>query len=181
MMKRYLFLAITALVFLGSAGAQNVFNCSSFASTGTCGVGSGQNFRLAGGVAALSGSQLNFIPAGTTHAGTGLNYFTPVNAQSFTANFTFVPNGQNVAFVLQNTNNNSGYDGTSSLLVRAAKRVFSRHFVHFRRQTIFSHWNWTRTARSRRTDRSLIVPRRSINRANHRAYPMMMGLTIPYE
>jgi hypothetical protein len=128
MTKKYLFLAITALVFLGSAGAQNVFNCSSFASTGTCGVGSGQNFRLAGGVAALSGSQLNFIPAGTTHAGTGLTYFTPVNAQSFTANFTFVPNGQNVAFVLQNTNNTPGYDGASFVAGAGCEAGFFQAF-----------------------------------------------------
>ena len=130
-MKRYLFLAITALVFLGSAGAQNVFNCSSFTSTGTCGVGGGQNFRLAGGVAALSGSQLNFIPAGTTHAGTGLNYFTPVNAQSFTANFTFVPNGQNVAFVLQNTNNTPGYDGNSFVAGAGCEAGFFQAFGSF--------------------------------------------------
>jgi hypothetical protein len=131
MMKKYLFLAITALVLLGSAGAQNVFNCSSFAATGTCGVGGSQNFRLAGGVAALSGSQLNFIPAGTTHAGTGLNYFTPVNAQSFTANFTFVPNGQNVAFVLQNTNNTPGYDGNSFVAGAGCEAGFFQAFGSF--------------------------------------------------
>jgi hypothetical protein len=132
-MKRYLFLAITALGLLGSAGAQNVFNCSSFTSTGTCGVGGSQNFRLApgGGPGTLSGSQWDLIPADTTHAGSGLNYFTQVNVQSFTANFTFVPNGSNVAFVLQNTNNTPGYDGNVFVAGAGCEAGFYQAFGSF--------------------------------------------------
>jgi hypothetical protein len=34
-----------------------------------------------------------------------------VNDQAFTARFRFVPNGQNIAFVIQNSNNNPTFDG----------------------------------------------------------------------
>jgi hypothetical protein len=40
-----------------------------------------------------------------------LEYRTPVNVQKFTSTFTFVPNGQNVAFVLNNATNNPPNDG----------------------------------------------------------------------
>jgi hypothetical protein len=46
------------------------------------------------------------IPTGAVHAAMSLNYQTPVDDQAFTASFTFVPNGQNIAFVIQNSNNN---------------------------------------------------------------------------
>jgi hypothetical protein len=87
----------------------NVISCSSgFTSSGACGAGAGQNLVFAGnGGVALSGSQVNLIPAATTHDSSALNYHAAVNVQAFTAAFTFVPNGQNIAFVLQNNTNSS--------------------------------------------------------------------------
>jgi hypothetical protein len=42
-----------------------------------------------------------------------LNYQTQVNIQAFTASFTFIPNGQNIAFVIQNSNNNPYFNGSA--------------------------------------------------------------------
>ena len=42
-----------------------------------------------------------------------MQYQTQVNVQAFTTSFTFIPNGQNVSFVLNNSNNNGG-DNTYS-------------------------------------------------------------------
>ena len=109
-----LFLAVMALGLLIPSYGQNVINCpSGFASTGSCGVGSGQPLQIfnGGGTPSLSGSQILLIPTGITHGVSGFNYQTLVNVQSFTASFTFVPNGQNVAFVIQNSNNNTYFNG----------------------------------------------------------------------
>src|ERR1700758_4939576 len=94
-------LAVITLGLVLPSYGQNVFNCPSFASTGACGVGSGQAFNPIAGnnPPSVSGSRILFIPAGTVHQGTALNYTKTVNVQAFTTNFTFVPNGQNVAFV----------------------------------------------------------------------------------
>jgi hypothetical protein len=131
--KRYLFLAIMALGLLGSASAQSVLNCSSFSTTGACGVGGGQAFNPVGGTAppSVSGSRILFIPSGTTHQGTALNYTTKVNVQAFTAHFTFVPNGQNVAFVLQNTSNTPGYQGTNFVAGAGCEAGFFQAFGSF--------------------------------------------------
>jgi len=103
-MKRYLFPALIAFGFLIPASAQTtVFNCSTFATTGTCGVGGGQNFRNNGSTIKPS-PNITFIPTGTIHAAGVLWWYTPVNIQQFTSTFTFVPNGQNFAFVVQNCN-----------------------------------------------------------------------------
>jgi hypothetical protein len=86
----------------------NGFSCASgFTSSGTC------SFNLVGGGAGmgLSESKILLIKKGATHASGGAIYRTKVNDQAFTASFEFVPNGQNIAFVLQNNNNNPGYDG----------------------------------------------------------------------
>jgi hypothetical protein len=96
-----------------------IIDCpSGFASTGACGVAnigaSGKPFQIAGSGAspALSGSRVLLIPTRATHAGLSLNYQTQVNVQAFTSRFTFVPNGQNIAFVIQNsTNNPFGFNG----------------------------------------------------------------------
>ena len=99
--KRYLFLALIALGFLFPASAQ-VINCpSGFASSGSCGVsfiGTGcQAFAVVGrpngSYPVLSGSKVELIPRGATHAALRLIYQTPVNTQAFTSTFTFVPNG----------------------------------------------------------------------------------------
>ena len=88
-----------------------VINCASgFAATGDCGVSligsSGQAFAIVGSqngtTPILVGSQVDLIVAGAQHNAISLNYLTPVNVQAFTATYTFVPNGWNLAFVLEN-------------------------------------------------------------------------------
>ena len=99
-----------------------VINCSSgFAATGSCGVSvdgyTANSFLATGGPnvgANLSGSQLNMIPSGSTHSAVGTIYQTAVNVQAFTATYTFVPNGWNIAFVIENNTNLSGNGGTSA-------------------------------------------------------------------
>jgi Chitobiase/beta-hexosaminidase C-terminal domain len=104
----HLFLFLLALGCSIPASAQNaVFNCSTFTSSGSCGVGSGQNFRP-NGVVSLSAPKLTFIPTGQTHIDSSMWWSTPVNIQQFTSTFTFVPNGQNFAFVVQNNVGSSG-------------------------------------------------------------------------
>jgi hypothetical protein len=120
-MRRYLLLMAAVLGTLASASAQNVFSCpSGFSSSGSCGVSlpgaGGQPFAVVGtangSTPALNGSKVDLIPSGTTHAALSLNYQKLVNVNSFTASFTFVPNGQNIAFVLQNSNNGT-FNGAS--------------------------------------------------------------------
>ena len=115
--KRYLFLALIALGCLLPTSAQ-VINCpSGFASSGSCGVsfigGGGQPFAVVGSnngsTPALSGSAVDLIPTGGTHTALSMNYSTAVNIQAFSTTFTFIPNGWNIAFVLQNgTNSGNG-------------------------------------------------------------------------
>ena len=120
LIKQYLLLFAVVLGVLGSASAQ--ISCpSGFASSGSCGVSlvgaGGQPFQLVGTTngsnPGFSGSQIDLIPSGAQHVALSLNYKTQVNVQSFTSTFTFVPNGQNVAFVLQNSNNNPSFNGAS--------------------------------------------------------------------
>jgi Chitobiase/beta-hexosaminidase C-terminal domain len=109
-------LAVMTLgVLIPSYGQEtSIFNCpSGFKSSGLCGTnGSGGNFRLIGIYNSLSGSQILLIAAnGETHVASTANYTTLTNDEAFNAVFRFVPNGQNIAFYLQNNNNNSGFDG----------------------------------------------------------------------
>jgi len=90
-----------------------VINCpSGFSSTGSCAVSTnnGQAFWLVGGPngssPGLSGSQVDILPTGTSHAAMSLMYQTPVNVQTFSSTFTFVPNGQNLVFIINNSTNN---------------------------------------------------------------------------
>lgn len=118
-MRSKLILILFFLLLVRGWG-QSVFNCTSFSSTGTCGVGinaNGQTFRAnQSGTSApsISGSQLLLNPTGATHNVTTV-FYTPsqVDVRSFVATFTFIPNGQNLAFVLQNTTNQAGFQGTS--------------------------------------------------------------------
>jgi hypothetical protein len=128
---RYLFLVLVALGCLFPASAQ--VNCSSFSSTGTCGVGSGQGFNPIAGAnpPSVSGSRILLVPTGTTHQGTAVNYTTKVPVQAFTANFTFVPNGQNVAFVLQDTTDTPGYQGTDFVAGAGCEAGFFQAFGSF--------------------------------------------------
>jgi hypothetical protein len=128
LMKQYMLLLAVILGTLGSASAQSAFNCSSFSSTGACGVGGSQNFNPVGPAPSLSGSRILLVPSGTTHQGSAVNYTTKVNVQAFNANFTFVPNGQNVAFVLQNTSDTPGYQGTDFVAGAGCEAGFFQAF-----------------------------------------------------
>ncbi len=97
-----------------------IINCpSGFASAGPCGVsligGGGQPLAIVGSQngsnPGLSGSKVLLVPEGAVHVGLALNYQTQVNVQAFTSTFTFVPNGWNIAFVLNNSNNNPYFNG----------------------------------------------------------------------
>ena len=117
--KLLMFLALAAMALVTAApsyGQGTTFNCSSgFASsaaTGVCpvsasGPSSGQQhfYLVFGGPGTVSGSNVLLLPQGETHSPEALNWQQAVNVQAFTATFTFVPNGQNVAFVLQNNTN----------------------------------------------------------------------------
>jgi hypothetical protein len=93
-----------------------VFNCGSIHAWSTsafpangCGVNSNPypkastdffiNNTAAGNVAA---SSVELVPANGGHNGWGLIYYEPVNDQAFSTTFTFIPNGFNLAFTLNN-------------------------------------------------------------------------------
>jgi hypothetical protein len=69
---------------------------------------SAQVFNVRSASPVLSGTALDLLPTGTTHQGAGFIYQSPLNIQAFTSTFTFVPNGQNVTFTLQNNANAGG-------------------------------------------------------------------------
>jgi hypothetical protein len=109
----FLSLAMMVLGFLIPAYGQqtNEFTCGSFSSSGACGVAPyGAPFASISARASVSGSQVLLLPSNTTHESAAIIYQSLVPDQSFSSTFTFVPNGQNVAFVLENNNNNPGYD-----------------------------------------------------------------------
>jgi Chitobiase/beta-hexosaminidase C-terminal domain len=119
-MKR-LKLLLIALLALGLPALGQVFTCSSFVTTNTsCGVGglisgSGSAFKVVGttnGVTpALTSGNVIIAPSGGTHFALSMMYQTAVNVAAFTTVFNFVPNGQNIAFTINNCANNgsSGY------------------------------------------------------------------------
>jgi hypothetical protein len=158
LMKRYLFLALIAFGFLLPASAQ--ISCpSGFASSGSCGVatmgGGGQNFALVGTAngttPALNSSRVDLIPSGATHAALSLNYQKLVNVNSFTASFTFVPNGQNIAFVLQNSNNGT-FNGASFSSGAGCEAGFFQAFQPVPPNNIFAleldSWSYLGSAQS---------------------------------
>jgi Chitobiase/beta-hexosaminidase C-terminal domain len=109
-MKRPFILLIVALL-AGIAQAQSVFNCSSFvANTNTaCGISlvgaGGDPFAYVGSggtLPSVSSGRLYLMNNGNTHAVYAANYQAAVNVQAFSTTYTFIPNGWNVAFVLQN-------------------------------------------------------------------------------
>lgn len=103
------------------ACAQSVFNCSGFATSGTCGVSFifplSEPFYVVGAqnniTPSLSGSQVLMAPVGADHTALNLNYAAAaVNVEAFTSTFSFMPDGSNLSFVLQNnTNTNAGGGG----------------------------------------------------------------------
>lgn len=113
-------LAVMTLGVVKPSYGQNVINCpSGFASSGACKVVSGggsggPNFSILEGLGSLSGSGVLLMPTGESHMVSALNWQQAVNVQAFTASFTFVPNGQNISFVLNNnTNTQSGPAGAA--------------------------------------------------------------------
>jgi hypothetical protein len=113
-------LGATPIVQVANAQSPNaIFDCSGFAtsgsSTGTCeatiGTASSPYFIITGATGGsspgISGSSVLLMPAACQHCALALNYQQLVNIQQFQATFTFVSNGWNVAFVAQNSNNNS--------------------------------------------------------------------------
>ena len=104
-----------------------VFDCTGFGlsggTSGNCGVGGdisggsgsfGVNGTTGGSNPALVGSAVSLVPAGCGHCAISLNYQSVVvNVQKFQATFSFVPNGWNVSFVLNNTNNQSNFNGAT--------------------------------------------------------------------
>jgi hypothetical protein len=106
---------LVALLVSGLPAMGQVFNCSSgFTSTNTsCGVGgfvsgSGTAFKALGdnngSTPVLSGTQMNLVPANASHTALSFNFQTAVNVQAFTTVYSFIPDGQNVSFVMQNSN-----------------------------------------------------------------------------
>src|SRR5262249_53330728 len=93
-------------------------NCpSGFTSSGSsCGVSSNTGVGDAfwygpNALGSLVGSQMEMIPGGGTgHQAAGFLYQTQVNVQAFTSTFSFVPNGQNLAWVLNNSTNNPTFN-----------------------------------------------------------------------
>ena len=110
-MKRFsvLFFAVLALGLLVPACAQTIFSCSSFSTSGTCGAATGtsQNFRFgcSSSCPSVSGSQISLVNSSCTHCATGVGWHNTVNVQAFTSTFTFIPNNDNLAFVIQNNTN----------------------------------------------------------------------------
>jgi hypothetical protein len=64
-----------------------------------------------GSTPSVGGGVVTLVPANATHNALSLNYQTLVNIQAFNATFTFVPNGGNVSFILNNSNNGSTFNG----------------------------------------------------------------------
>jgi hypothetical protein len=105
------------LVLLGALPAMGqVFNCPSFTAGtgGACSMGTGgyNNLSYAFGTGGtLSSGVVDLVPVGSTHGAEAMWYNTAVNDQAFTATFTFVPNGYNLAFVVQNDTLQGGPNG----------------------------------------------------------------------
>jgi Chitobiase/beta-hexosaminidase C-terminal domain len=109
--NRYLLLGLMALGVILPASAQTtIFNCPSFtSSTGSCSVATGRSssFTLNGnGPPSVSGSQVLLMPTGAQHQADSVIWnSSAVNVQTFSTTFTFIPNGWNLAFVIQNNTN----------------------------------------------------------------------------
>jgi hypothetical protein len=124
-MKRLLIIALFLASMAGFSAHAQVFGpCKSgFIAGGSnaCSVapigGSGSDFALVGSGgtnASVSGGNVALNPSGNTHSVYALNWQNAVNVQAFTAEWTWIPNGWNMSFVIQNnTNTNSGPAGQS--------------------------------------------------------------------
>jgi Legume lectin domain/Bacterial Ig-like domain (group 2) len=128
---------VVALLLAASRLQAQVFNCSSgFASSGACQVGvlSGSGtFQVVGSqngsTPALSGTSVLLAPTGATHTALSLMYHAAaVNVQAFTTTFTFVPNGQNIAFTINNATGGS-FNGPSFSSGAGCEAGFFQAFV----------------------------------------------------
>ncbi len=142
-------LAVVTLGLLGPAAtAQNIFNCSSFSTSGKCGLSSvsGGTTDFRSNANALVGTSINLAPAGSGHSGYDVWYQTPVNVQAFTTTFTFVPGCCNVAFVVQNVTSEppaNAYSGGAG--AEAGSSQFAGGTILF--PTISLLWNLIRIVR----------------------------------
>jgi len=122
-MKHLLLLAVLALAIPAYAQTP-VFDCvNNFTQDGACGAqeyGYNYAFNENGGSVSVVNGHVQLMPNPGGHTASALIYVgpaanpngnMPVNVQAFTASWTFVPNGVNHAFVLENTNNVSGDSG----------------------------------------------------------------------
>lgn len=111
-------LILSVLVLVASlARAQTIFSCASFSSSGACGVAVNyplnETFFLVGSgngtTPGLVGSAVQLATANAVHTALSLNYsVAKVNDQAFQSTFTYVPNGWNLSFVLQNDTSTQG-------------------------------------------------------------------------
>ena len=60
----------------------------------------------------LSGTAAELFEPNKVHLALGFVYQTAVDVRAFTTTFTFVPDGQFIAFTFNNTNNVAGYEGS---------------------------------------------------------------------
>ena len=110
-------------------GLSPVFNCTGFATsgsdlTGNCGTrfpGSsfGTTMQLLGSfngsTPSISGTTAVLVPNAAQHNANNLNYeLAAVNVGQFSSTFTFVPDGQNIAFVLSNNTNTQAAGNASN-------------------------------------------------------------------
>ena len=109
------------------AGAQAIFNCSSGFNSSpltACGVAIpplgtyAGTFKCNTNYCAVSGTQFDLIQTGTSHGDGSIVYQTAENVQAFSSTFRFVPNGWNLAFVMEN--NTTGYDGAGPAFAAGA-------------------------------------------------------------
>jgi Chitobiase/beta-hexosaminidase C-terminal domain len=114
---RQLAIFLAVMVFFAAPSfAQDVFNCSPFNgdTSGTCsaqvaGAGS-PNFLIRNG-GSFGDGNVTLATAAPGHQTWNMNYYTPVNVQAFNTSFVFVPNGQNLAMIFNNSTNIPGYTG----------------------------------------------------------------------
>ncbi len=110
---------LVALSFVPASAQTSVFNCSGFNAntSGLCSVSqasgvTGQRFIVRNYATPINNPpQIQMLPPNAGHNGFGLAYYAPVTITAFTTTVAFIPNGQNLAFVVQNTTNNPGYTG----------------------------------------------------------------------
>lgn len=137
--NKLLMVVTLALMSFGLAKpscGQTVINCpGGFASTGSCAVVAGGGSGAAhfsvvqdGGGNGLTGSDITLVPVNGGHNGYCVNWQQQVNVQAFKASFTFIPDGYNIAFVLNNSNNNPTFNGAAFCSGAGAEAGFYQAF-----------------------------------------------------